>query len=48
MFQLAALFEYEKEFPPLEEYSDSHGQRHVPKVHNQTIIEADGIKKKTT
>ena len=37
-----------KEFPPLEEYFDPQGQRHVPKVHNPTTIEADGTKKNTT
>ena len=41
MLQPIAPFDYEKEFPPLEEYSDSQGQ-------NPTTIEADGTKKKIT
>ena len=43
---LFSLLFFEKEFSPIEEYSDSQGQRHVPKVQNSTTIEADGTKKK--
>ena len=44
MFQPSSSFDYEKEFPPFEEYFDSQGQRHVPKVQNPTTIEANGTK----
>ena len=41
-----STFPFDTEFPPLEEYSYSRAQKHIPKAQGSTVVEPYGTKKK--